>query len=54
MSKLRFIMDIFSEMELVDYYPENEEVFKYSLRENSVKVDLTRSRILNELKAKKC
>lgn len=53
MAKLRFIMDIFSEMELVDYYPENEEVFKYTLRESSVKVDLTRSRILSELKARK-
>ena len=52
MIKLRFIMDIFSEMGLVDYYPENDEIFKYGLRDSSVKVDLTRSKILNELKKK--
>lgn len=53
MAKLKFIVDIFAEMGIIDLEKNNDEVFSYKMNDVNRKIDLDKSRILQKLKEKR-
>ncbi len=51
-AKLKFIVDIFAEMGIIDLEKNNDEVFSYKMNDLDKKIDLDKSRILQKLKEK--